>query len=98
MAPPGDKRDDKREAPRLYLVTPAVSDPAALRDALAAALGVADIAAVLLRLAEGDERSLINRAKALTAMVQEHDVALVLDGHVDIVARTGADGAHLTGI
>jgi thiamine-phosphate pyrophosphorylase len=31
-------------------------------------------------------------------VVQERGVALLLDGHPDIVARADADGAHLTGI
>ncbi len=57
-----------------------------------------DVAAVLLRLADSDERTLINRAKAMAAPVQERDAALLLDGHVELVARAGADGAHLTGI
>ena len=85
-------------APRLYLVTPPVADATAFAAQLAAALAAGDVAAVLLRLAEADERTLINRAKALGAVVQDKDVALLLDGHADLVARAGADGAHLTGL
>ena len=94
----------KSPAPRLYLVTPPLADSARFLPALEAALGEADIAAVLLRLdaagAAGavDERTLINRTKAIAAVVQRRDVALVLDGHAELAARTGADGAHLTGI
>jgi thiamine-phosphate pyrophosphorylase len=94
-------RSDKslaRAAPRLYLVTPPIDDAAAWADDLAAALGAADVAAVLLRLAAGDERTLINRIKMLGPIVQDRGVALLLDGHVDIVARAGVDGAHLSGI
>ena len=83
---------------RLYLVTPALDDPSALTGELERALGAADVAAVLLRLADGGERELIDRAKAAAAVVQRHDVALVLDGRPEIAARAGADGAHLTGI
>ncbi len=86
-----------RPIPRLYLVTPIVADPAAIRDQLDAALAVTDTAAVLLRLSAADERTLINRIKALAAIVQAHDVALLVEGHPDMVARAGADGAHLTG-
>jgi thiamine-phosphate pyrophosphorylase len=57
-----------------------------------------DVAAVLLRLADSDERTLINRVKTMAAPVQNRDAALLLDGRVDLVARAGADGAHLTGI
>jgi thiamine-phosphate pyrophosphorylase len=92
------KQADPRPAPRLYLVTPPVADAQAFSMQLAAALAAGDVAAVLLRLAEGDERTQINRAKALGAVVQDKDAALLLDGHADLVARAGADGAHLTGI
>jgi len=87
-----------RPPQRLYLVTPPIDDAAAFAGELDAALAMADIAAVLLRLAEADERTLINRAKALAAVVQRRDVALILDGRAELVARVGADGAHLTGI
>ena len=86
-------------AQRLYLVTPKLDDDtASFVRALDAALGAADIAAVLLRLAAGDERALAERAQAIVARVQRRDVALLLDGHPQIAARAGADGAHLTGI
>src|SRR6202158_5055603 len=92
------KQADPRPAPRLYLVTSPVVDDAAFSTQLAAALAAGDVAAVLLRLAEADERTQINRAKALGAVVQDKGAALLLDGHADLVARAGADGAHLTGI
>ena len=83
---------------RLYLVTPPVADTAAFARELDAALASADIAAVLLRLAEADERALINCAKAIAALVQRRDVALLLADKAEIAARAGADGAHLSGI
>jgi thiamine-phosphate pyrophosphorylase len=84
--------------PRLYLVTPRLDDPASFARDLDAALTAGDIAAVLLRLADADERALINRAKAIAAIVQRRDIALLVDGHPAIAVRAGADGAHLTGI
>ncbi len=88
-----------RLKPRLYLVTPAAADMQALKFDLLAAFDSADIAAVLMRLPEDeDERTLINRVKAIAPTVQKADAALILDGHFEIVARGGADGAHLTGI
>jgi thiamine-phosphate pyrophosphorylase len=83
-------------APRLYLVTPPVSDTDGIAKALPDALGAADVAALLLRLAPADERTLTNRVKALAPIVQKMDVALVVDGHLDIVARAGADGCHIS--
>jgi thiamine-phosphate pyrophosphorylase len=87
-----------RPLPRLYLATPMVDDPAALAAGLPALLAGADVAAVLLRLKPADPRSMISRIKALAPMIQNGGAALLLDGHVDLVARSGADGAHLTGI
>jgi thiamine-phosphate pyrophosphorylase len=104
MASRGNPIEPQRPVPRLYLVTPQdlvtpqVSDPAGLMNALAAALEGSDIAAVLLRLADADERTLINRAKALAPVVQDQGAAFLLAGHAELVARTGADGAHLTGV
>ena len=92
------KTAEPRPAPRLYLITPPVADAAAFSASLAAALTAGDVAAILLRLAASDERSLINRVKALCPVVQDKGAALLLDGHVDLVARAGADGAHLTGL
>ena len=96
--PPPPLSRGRIAAPRLYLITPLVAEPAALAPQLEAALGTADIAAVLLRLDDADERTLINRAKAVAAIVQRRDAALVLDGRADLAARAGADGAHLAGI
>ena len=87
-----------RPQPRLYLATPEVDDPAGLIGSLPGLLAAADIAAVLLRLKSTDQRSMIARAKAIAPVVQSSDAALLLDGHVELVARAGADGAHLTGI
>jgi thiamine-phosphate pyrophosphorylase len=87
-----------RPVPRLYLATPVVDDPLTLAASLAGALSGADVAAVLLRLKQTDQRTMISRVKALAPVVQEHGAALLLDGYVELVARSGADGAHLTGI
>jgi thiamine-phosphate pyrophosphorylase len=84
--------------PRLYLVTPSVGGAEAFAGALGAAVGAADIAAVLLRLHPDGERALVNRVKTLAPIVQSRGVALVLDGLVEVAARGGADGAHLNGI
>jgi len=87
-----------RPAPRLYLATPEIDDPSQLAADLPGLLAAADVAAVLLRLKETDQRTLISRIKALAPLVQDGGAALLLDGRVELVARAGADGAHLTGI
>ena len=88
----------QRPLPRIYLATPPLGDGTGFNDRLSEALAAADIAAVLLRLAPGDDRSLIKRVKTLAPLVQERDAALLLDGHAEIAARAGADGAHVSGI
>jgi thiamine-phosphate pyrophosphorylase len=84
--------------PRLYLATPLVEDPSSLVTSLPGLLAGADIAAVLVRLKESDPRSMTGRIKSLAPAIQNAGAALLVDGHVDFVARAGADGAHLSGI
>jgi len=86
-------------APRLYVLTPEVGKPgaAALAGDLAKALPGLDIAAVLLRLPDTDERTMINLIKSIAPVVQGAGAALLVDRHPEIVARAGADGAHLAG-
>jgi thiamine-phosphate pyrophosphorylase len=87
-----------RPTPRLYLATPVVEDPSTLAASLPGLLAGADVAAVLVRLKPSDPRSMITRVKALAPAIQDHGAALLLEGNADLVARAGADGAHLSGI
>ena len=87
-----------RPLPRLYLATPVVDDPKTLIASLPGLLAGADVAAVLVRLKTADQRGMISAIKALAPAIQNAGAALLLDGHVELVARSGADGAHLTGI
>ena len=86
--------------PRLYLVTPFLGEPAGFAPALEAACGAAPVAAVLLRLSPADERTLVNRVKAIAPVAQAHGAAVVVadpGGGVDLASlatRGGADGAH----
>jgi thiamine-phosphate pyrophosphorylase len=94
----GTKMDaPPREPARLYLVTPPIGDAGAVADGLADALNAADVAAVLVRLSAGDERTQIERVKALRILIQSNGAALLLDGRPDLVQPTQADGAHLIG-
>ncbi|MCP3385781.1 thiamine phosphate synthase [Bradyrhizobium sp. CCGUVB4N] len=93
-----NKSPPPRPAPRLYLATPVVDDPASLIAELPALLAAVDVAAVLVRLKETDQRTMISRIKALAPIVQNAGAALLVDGHPELVARGGADGAHLPGI
>ena len=95
------------EPARLFLITPLLED-ASFAPRLSEACGAGDVAAVLLVLTPSDERTLINRVKALAPAVQEHGSAAIVSvgGEADvsvemdlaaITARGGADGVHLTG-
>jgi thiamine-phosphate pyrophosphorylase len=84
--------------PRLYLATPEIDDPSQLAASLPGLLAAVDVAAVLLRLKATDQRTMITRIKALAPIVQDAGAALLLDGHAELVARGGADGAHLAGL
>ncbi len=87
-----------RPAPRLYLATPPIADPSSIASALPELLAAADVAAVLLKLAPADERSMIQRAKAIAPIAQQAGAALLLDNHFELAARSGADGANIGGI
>ena len=98
MASRDDRTETRRPDPRLYLISPEIADAAAVADVLANALAQTDVAAVLLRLAARDERGLINIGKKLAPAIQSNGAAVLIAGHPEIVARVGADGAHLTGL
>jgi thiamine-phosphate pyrophosphorylase len=88
-------------ASRLYLITPVLED-ASFAPQLAEACATGAVAAVLLRLAAADERSLTNLVKALAPAAQEHGAALIVaaEGKADlatVAARGGADGVHVSG-
>jgi thiamine-phosphate pyrophosphorylase len=87
-----------RPVPRLYLATPVLGDPRQLPTPLRELLAQEDVAAVLVRLKLSDQRSMISAIKALAPAIQDSGAALLLEGHVELVARAGADGAHLTGV
>jgi thiamine-phosphate pyrophosphorylase len=87
-----------RPLPRLYLATPPIDDPQGLVGILPGLLAETDVAAVLLRLKQADPRTQLSRIKALAPLIQDKGAALLLDGNIDLVARAGADGAHLVGI
>lgn len=89
-------------APELYLVTPAIDDAEAFAPRLEAALEGGVVAAVLLRLAGAEERTLVNRVKALGPLARHTGAAVVVfaEGAADLPAlaiRGGADGVHVSG-
>lgn len=94
----GQTTDRQRPPVRLYLMITAALPAQPQADALAPLLAEFDIAAVLVRLALAAEREMIDAVKQLAPAVQSAGTALIVAERADIVARAGADGAHLTGV
>ena len=90
-------------SPRLYLLTPILGEDAGpVQGRLQEACAAAEIAAVLLQLAAGDERTLVNAVKAVAPAAQEAGAAVVVSvppgpDPVAVAMRGGADGLHVSG-
>jgi thiamine-phosphate pyrophosphorylase len=82
----------------LYLITPVVSDSAAFKPLLAAAVKATQIASIHLRLATMDDADVKRHVSHLASVVQDSGAALLLDPASDLrsIARWGADGAHVS--
>jgi thiamine-phosphate pyrophosphorylase len=84
------------EAPRLYLVTPALASVDAFLPQLRKALEAADVASLLVRLAGSDPEQAATAIRAIAAIAQPLDVAVLVQGEPDLVLRAGADGLHVS--
>lgn len=80
---------------RLYLITPPRLDAAAFSSALATVLDAGDVAAVQLRLKDADDDTVRRTCEALRDLVQERDVAFILNDRPDLAVETGCDGVHI---
>ena len=89
--------EEIRNVPRLYLLTPALSEAAGFIPLLEAALDASDIACVLLLLTARDETSAKAIVKDLARIVQARDAALLVADDPQLAARAGADGVHIRG-
>lgn len=80
---------------RLYVITPERLDLEAFPDALAGALDAGDVAYVQLRLKNADDVTWKRSIEALLPVCRARRVGLLLNDRADLVAATGADGAHV---
>ncbi len=83
---------------RLYLITPpglATGSLAAFADVLAAALDAGDVASVQLRLKEADDDFVRRAAEVLRPVVQDRDVAFILNDRPDLAGELECDGVHI---
>jgi thiamine-phosphate pyrophosphorylase len=85
------------DAPRLYLITPPISDWAAYLPLLEAAIAACDVACVLLRTAADDEGAKEKIARALAPLLQKHGVACLVADDPELTVRVNADGVHVDG-
>ncbi len=83
------------EPPRLYLITPPIRDASAFAPALEAALGVCDIACVLIRTDGRDPGENKKIIAALAPLVQRRDAAALVVGDPQLAIRANADGCHV---
>ena len=79
---------------RFYLMLPPLQEPGEYPQQLAQALDAGDVACVLAPLAARDEGAAKKIVKALIAVTEPRGVALLID-NAALVARSGADGAHV---
>jgi thiamine-phosphate pyrophosphorylase len=84
------------EPARVVLFAPRDVSAAEAAAALDDALQGGTVDAVIVTLPEGDDRSKINFAKTVGAIVQARGAAVLLCDAFDLVARAGADGVHLS--
>jgi thiamine-phosphate pyrophosphorylase len=97
MAPQMPEPIRMSDAPRLFLITPRISDAAAFEPLLAAAVGATDIACVLIRTDardEGDAKAIIKR---LAPIAQARDAAVLVESDPRLAQRIDADGVHVSG-
>ncbi|MDQ6867165.1 MAG: thiamine phosphate synthase [Pseudomonadota bacterium] len=85
------------DAPRLYLITPPISDWTPYPPVLDEAMAACDVACVLLRTAARDEGEKENIVRALAPLVQKHGVACLVANDPQWAVRANADGVHVDG-
>ncbi len=83
---------------RLYLITPPGLDtenPSTFADPLLAALDAGDVACVQLRLKDVDDDTVRRVVDVLRPMVQDREVAFLLNDRPDLAAELACDGVHI---
>jgi thiamine-phosphate pyrophosphorylase len=81
--------------PRLYIVTPPVSDALRLAASLEAMLDAGDVAALLLRSTVADEAQIRGHVATIAPLAHRAGTALLIEAMPELAARTAADGTHV---
>ncbi len=81
---------------RLYLITPPViADAAAFARQLESALSAGDVAALQIRLKDVPADHIRTVTRVLAPIAHRHDVAVLMNDHVDLAKDLGLDGVHV---
>ncbi len=81
---------------QIYLLTPpAIEDMSRFLVALEAALSAAPIACLQIRLKDLSDSDLIQASKVIIPLCHKFGVTVLMNDRPDLVAETGADGAHI---
>jgi thiamine-phosphate pyrophosphorylase len=88
------RRDDRRPACQLYLVSP-LDVSGGFADRLARALDAGPVAAFQLRLKDIDQHEAARLAEPLQRICADREVAFIVNDSIALAKRLGADGVHL---
>jgi thiamine-phosphate pyrophosphorylase len=83
---------------RLYLISPpdiGGDATAAFAEQVRAALDGGDVACLQLRLKDVDDDTIRRAADVLRPLVQDRDVAFIMNDRPDLAVATGSDGVHV---
>ncbi|GGF54519.1 thiamine-phosphate synthase [Terasakiella brassicae] len=80
---------------QLYLITPPRIDLDIFADTLVTALDSGEIACVQLRLKDVDDDTVRRACEKLQPLVQDRDIAFVLNDRPDLAKEMGCDGVHI---
>jgi thiamine-phosphate pyrophosphorylase len=86
-----------KDAPRLYLITPPISDWTPFPLLFESAMATCDVACVLLRTAPREEGEREKIVRALAPFVQAHGVACLVADDPQWAVRVNVDGVHIDG-
>ncbi|MGZ3304494.1 MAG: thiamine phosphate synthase [Asticcacaulis sp.] len=81
---------------RLYLITPPVIDDVqGFAAQLDAALSAGDVAALQIRLKDAPHDHIRAVTRIIAPIAHAHDVAVLMNDHVELAKELGLDGAHV---
>lgn len=90
----GFRRDNRRPACQLYLVSP-LDVGGGFPDRLARALDAGPVAAFQFRVKDIDQHAAARLAEPLQRLCADREVAFIVNDSVSLAKRLGADGVHL---